>query len=60
MKKPAKLVPQGYWVCACVRRDKRGNMTAIKMNPPMSKRCRACGTTKLDADRIAAQVDAKP
>ena len=43
-----KLTPQeadklGYWVCACVKRDRQGNLAAVKMNHPSIKRCRKCG-----------------
>jgi len=39
-------VPSDYWVCACVKRDAAGNLTAIKSNHPSIKRCRRCKTKK--------------
>jgi hypothetical protein len=36
-------IPPGYWVCACVRRDRAGNLSQIKFNPTRVKRCRKCG-----------------
>lgn len=36
-------VPPDYWPCACVKRDKAGNLTHFGMQPPTVKRCRRCG-----------------
>jgi hypothetical protein len=35
-----------YWACACVKRDRRGNMKAIKLHHPAQEKCRTCGCTK--------------
>lgn len=39
-----------YWPCACVKRDREGNMTHVRLNSPLIKRCRKCHATnpKLD------------
>lgn len=42
----SKPVPPDYWPCACVKRDRQGNLKALKMNPPMKKYCRACGCVR--------------
>lgn len=44
-----------YWVCACVKRRK-GLMTHIKGHHPSVKKCRRCGCTKEQHDKIAAEV----
>lgn len=31
-----------YWPCACVRRDRAGNLKAIKLNHPAVLACRVC------------------
>lgn len=45
MKEPKKI-PDGYWPCACVKRDRKGNMTHIKMHPPTAKKCKTCDATR--------------
>lgn len=35
-------IPPGWWPCACVKRDRRGVMKAIKFHPGTTKRCRVC------------------
>lgn len=44
-----------YWICACVKRRK-GTMTHIKGNHPSVLKCRKCGTTKADSDRIGMEI----
>ena len=39
-----------WWPCACVKRDKAGNMKAIKLNHPDLKRCLVCKCSTLDDD----------
>lgn len=39
-------IPEGYWPCACVRRDENGNMTHIAMHPPTRRMCKVCGSTR--------------
>jgi capsid portal protein len=41
---PAKK--DDYWPCACVKRDRNGNMKAIKLNHPQVTQCRVCKCTK--------------
>lgn len=53
-------VPAGYWPCACVKRNRTGKMTHIKLLPPEKERCRVCGCTKAAADEIAARIAANP
>ena len=31
-----------YWPCACVKRDRRGVMTHIKLLPPNIRKCNVC------------------
>jgi hypothetical protein len=38
-----------YWPCACVKRDRDGNWTHIKLNHPSLKRCKVCGALKSGA-----------
>ena len=38
--------PPGYWPCCCVKRDRKGNLAKIKLNPPARKRCRVCKAEK--------------
>jgi hypothetical protein len=35
-------VPDDYWPCACVRRDRAGNLRKIKLNSPQTARCPVC------------------
>lgn len=47
MTKEIQPVPYShYWPCACVRRDKMLNMTAIKQHHPQMKKCRTCGAER--------------
>lgn len=39
-------IPDGYWPCACVKRDKAQNMTHIKFHPPTTKKCKVCEATR--------------
>lgn len=39
-------VERDGWVCACVKRDRAGNMTHIKINPAKRLRCRKCKGTR--------------
>lgn len=43
---PAPAPTPGHWPCACVRRDRAGNLKAIKMHPPSVNKCRRCGATR--------------
>ena len=43
-----------YWVCACVRRDRAGNLKAIRRNHPDVAECPTCHRLKADADRDKA------
>ena len=40
------LTPDDYWICACVKRDKAGNLKAIRRNHPSVKKCPGCGCIK--------------
>jgi hypothetical protein len=31
-----------HWPCACVKRNSKGKMTHIKLNPPAMRVCSAC------------------
>lgn len=35
-------IPESYWPCACVKRDRRGNLIAIMGHHQSVKRCRKC------------------
>lgn len=35
-----------YWPCACVKRDRKGRMTALKVNSHNVSRCRVCGAKR--------------
>jgi hypothetical protein len=39
-------IPDGYWACACVKRDDAGRMTHIGMQPPRRRKCKECGAKK--------------
>lgn len=41
-----------YWPCACVRRDRRGRLTHVKLQPDSVAECRSCHATREDAMRI--------
>jgi hypothetical protein len=48
----------GWWVCACVKGGSvkhRRPSTHIKMHPPTTKKCSACGVTKEQHDAIQVQ-----
>ena len=45
-RKPTPEEVERMWPCACVKRDRRGNMTAIKLHSPFVKKCRACGVLR--------------
>jgi hypothetical protein len=48
-------VPAGYWPCACVRRDRQGNMRAIKFHAPKVRRCAVCKCERPD-DFVAEEL----
>jgi len=58
MKEPNKSegVPVDYWPCACVKRDRKRHMTHIKAHHPSVQKCRVCGCTKEQHDKIAAET----
>lgn len=35
-----------YWPCACVKRNRDGLMTHIKLLPPTERKCRVCGAIR--------------
>jgi hypothetical protein len=35
-----------WWPCACVRRNRKGQITGIKMHPPKTLTCRVCGCSQ--------------
>lgn len=45
-------IPPGYWPCACVKRDKAGTMSHIKLNPPRCRVCRTCKCKKPPASAM--------
>lgn len=45
-----------YWVCACVKRNRKGVMTAIRTNHPDVKRCSKCGCTKERHDQLDMEM----
>jgi hypothetical protein len=47
-------VPIEYWVCACVKRTRRGVLTHLKCHAPTVDRCRVCGITKAQTERVDA------
>ena len=59
MKRP-KLVEvvdlrEKGWPCACVKRNRKREMTHIKLNHPSLKKCGRCGCTKDESDRAGAK-----
>ena len=36
------------WPCACVKRDRKGNMTHIKLHSEKSRSCKKCGAKRPD------------
>lgn len=66
MKKPDSTVvpfkrearPDEYWVCACTRRS-RGRLTHIKSNHPSVLKCKRCGVTKAQHDRLDFEMKAR-
>lgn len=47
---------ENYWVCACVKRDRKGRMTHIKENHRSVAKCRRCGCTRDESDAVQRQV----
>ncbi len=61
---PGKIIPmpttedvihKDDWPCACVKRNRRGLMTHIKLNHPTLRRCRKCGCTREQSEKAAVQ-----
>ena len=50
MKQKPKI--DDMWPCACVKRDRKGVMKAIKMHTATTSKCRVCGCTKDQSDAI--------
>jgi hypothetical protein len=44
----------GWWICACVKRDRKGRMTHIAYNPPTRKKCGRCGCVQKPNNRADA------
>lgn len=40
-----------HWACACIKRDRKGNLKAIKLHPLATKRCEVCGAVQFAANR---------
>ncbi len=36
-----------WWACACVKRDRKGKMSHIKLHPPTTRKCKTCGAKSL-------------
>ena len=54
LNKPTqKTFLDDWWPCACVKRDAEGRMSHIKGNHPSVNKCRRCGCTKEQHDRLA-------
>lgn len=34
------------WPCACVKRDRKGNLTHIRVNDASVRKCRDCGSVR--------------
>lgn len=58
MPKPILVVDlkEDGWPCACVKRNRKGQMTHIKLNHPSLKRCSRCKCTKEDSDRACREM----
>lgn len=41
-----KKLREGYWPCACVKRDKDGRMTHIKLQSAKRKHCPKCKSVR--------------
>jgi hypothetical protein len=52
MNKPIEVVDLKVhgWPCACLKRNRKRQMTHIKLNHPSLKKCRQCGCTKTESD----------
>lgn len=44
------------WVCACVKRDRKGVMTHLKAHDRSVKKCRKCGSTLEQHDRLTSEA----
>jgi hypothetical protein len=49
---------EDYWPCACVKRDRAGNMTHIKLNHNSVPKCRKCKATRANAERFKREHEA--
>lgn len=44
MKEPTpEEIKRDYWPCACVNRDRKGNLSGIKLHHKSVHHCRVCG-----------------
>jgi hypothetical protein len=58
--KEGGALPDGWWPCACVKRNRRGQMTHFAAHPPTQKRCSRCSMTREgDYEPTDAERDAK-
>jgi hypothetical protein len=48
-----------YWICGCVKRNAAGEPTHIKHIHRSIARCKKCGATRSNHDKIAAQMKAE-
>ncbi len=44
---------EDWWPCVCMKR-KGGKLTHIKLNDPSVLKCKKCGTTKAEIDKLRA------
>jgi hypothetical protein len=55
-RKPTREeIDRDYWPCACVKRDKAGNMSHIKLHHKSKSECRVCGATRANAELFASR-----
>jgi hypothetical protein len=47
----ASRVPAGYWLCACVMKDRRSRFVSHGAQPDTVDRCDTCGATRAEIYR---------
>lgn len=46
-----RFIMEHGWPCACVKRERGGRMSHIKLHHPDIRECKKCGCTKDDSER---------
>ena len=56
---PAASFGETHWACACVKRDRKGQLKSIKLHTVAVKSCPVCGCKQIPRFKIADHTKTK-